>query len=50
MHKNLKCSNMMIDNEGNLKLSDFGYSNTIIKDQNGNLILKGNPNWTSPEV
>jgi len=50
VHKNLKCSNILLDFDINIKLTDFGFFDELIKDNNGEIIFKGSPNWTSPEV
>ncbi|KAK4788832.1 hypothetical protein SAY86_020151 [Trapa natans] len=37
LHRDIKGSNLLIDNEGNLKLADFGLARSAAKDQNANL-------------
>ncbi|XP_077224247.1 cyclin-dependent kinase C-1-like isoform X1 [Tasmannia lanceolata] len=37
LHRDLKGSNLLIDNEGNLKLADFGLARFFSNDHNGNL-------------
>ena len=49
-HKNLKCSNLLINQDLNVKITDFGFINILSKDSDGNPIYNGPPNWVSPEV
>ncbi|GJV37046.1 cyclin-dependent kinase C-2 [Tanacetum coccineum] len=37
LHRDIKGSNLLIDNEGNLKLTDFGLARIYSSDHNGNL-------------
>ncbi|KAL5677863.1 hypothetical protein ACJX0J_013994, partial [Zea mays] len=37
LHRDIKGSNLLIDNEGNLKLADFGLARSFSSDHNGNL-------------
>ena len=61
IHRDLKCANVLVDNMGVIKLSDFGASKRIVcnVDENGNLdpndnfilkSVKGSPYWMAPEV
>ncbi|MCQ2817541.1 MAG: protein kinase [archaeon] len=47
-HRDIKCSNILIDNNGNIKLSDFGCATIIEED--GVSGLKGTLPWCAPEV
>jgi len=49
-HKNLKCSNLLVDYDLNIKLTDFGFLNYLSRDIKGMIVYKGNPCWTCPEV
>ena len=49
-HKNLKCSNLLVDYDLNIKLTDFGFLNYLSRDIKGMILYKGNPCWTCPEV
>jgi len=55
MHRDLKCANILVDNDAHIKISDFGAS-TIVKSNyskdiaNQSKSLKGSPYWISPEV
>lgn len=57
VHRDLKCANILVDSEGNVKLSDFGASKLICKvdeSQNKSYLicksLKGSPYWMAPEI
>ncbi|XP_060801531.1 neither inactivation nor afterpotential protein C [Amyelois transitella] len=50
MHRNIRCSNILITKDGEVKLTDFGLSCKL----NGNLAKRhtniGSPSWMAPEV
>ncbi|KAK5580578.1 hypothetical protein RB653_000598 [Dictyostelium firmibasis] len=48
-HRDLKLENLLVDEDGNLKISDFGYSNII---KPGNLLSTfcGSPVYAPPEI
>ena len=55
IHRDLKCANVLVDNMGTIKLSDFGASKKIIQtfDNNPEGLTKsviGSPFWMAPEV
>lgn len=57
VHRDLKCANVLVDNMGVIKLSDFGASKRIVQDYNNELdegslskSVKGSPYWMAPEV
>jgi serine/threonine protein kinase len=56
IHRDLKCANVLVDNMGVIKLSDFGASKRIIEELNYessdsmSKSLKGSPYWMAPEV
>ncbi|XP_030041129.2 neither inactivation nor afterpotential protein C [Manduca sexta] len=50
MHRNIRCSNILITKDGEVKLSDFGLScklNSTLDKSNTNI---GSPSWMAPEV
>lgn len=53
MHRDIKGANILRDQEGNVKLSDFGASKrleTIMTCVTGNKSVTGTPYWMSPEI
>ncbi|EGC30845.1 hypothetical protein DICPUDRAFT_157371 [Dictyostelium purpureum] len=48
-HRDLKLENLLVDDEGNVKISDFGYSNIV---RPGNLLSTfcGSPVYAPPEI
>ena len=49
-HKNLKSSNLLLNPDLNIKITDFGFINMLNKDSEGNPTFNGPQNWISPEV
>nr|GEZ59453.1 cyclin-dependent kinase C-1-like [Tanacetum cinerariifolium] len=48
LHRDIKGSNLLIDNEGNLKLADFGLARTYSSDHKGNLTNRVITLWYRP--
>ncbi|KAL8134008.1 cyclin-dependent kinase C-1-like [Apium graveolens] len=48
LHRDIKGSNLLIDNEGNLKLADFGLARSYSNDHNGNLTNRVITLWYRP--
>ncbi|KAJ0181639.1 hypothetical protein K1T71_002361 [Dendrolimus kikuchii] len=50
IHRNIRCSNILITKDGEVKLSDFGLSCKLKDTMDTNKTNIGSPSWMAPEV
>ncbi|XP_027715167.1 testis-specific serine/threonine-protein kinase 1-like [Vombatus ursinus] len=54
VHRDLKCENLLLDKDFNIKLSDFGFSKRCVRDDGGHITLSktfcGSAAYAAPEV
>ncbi|RZC92772.1 hypothetical protein C5167_029502 [Papaver somniferum] len=48
LHRDIKAANLLVDNEGNLKLADFGLARSLSNDHQGNLTNEVITLWYRP--
>lgn len=50
IHRDIKSDNILISLEGDIKLSDFGYSAQLTQDKENRETVVGTPSWMAPEL
>lgn len=50
IHRDLKSDNILLDESGNVKISDFGFATTLTTDNWNSKSLVGTLAWMAPEI
>lgn len=50
VHRDVKAANILLTNDGNVKLTDFGVSTQVSSNTIKTFSIAGTPNWMAPEI
>lgn len=50
VHRDIKPQNVLIDNKGNVKISDMGLAKKLANDNSSTTLSKGTVGWQAPEI